>query len=110
MLQEALLRHGKHEIHLVEDGKEAIQAFQICKYDFVITDYNMPKANGIVVAKAIRSIDDDIPLVIYTGNSDFVAEMIEQYDIPSIIVCCKTEIKDLLQLVKEYQKVMFEMN
>jgi PAS domain S-box-containing protein len=47
----------------------------ICKkYDLIITDYVMPKVNGIALAKKIRE-KCDVPIIIYTGKgSEEVAE------------------------------------
>ena len=38
-------------------------------YDCIISDYQMPKIDGIELTKKIRS-NSDIPIIIYTGKGD----------------------------------------
>jgi len=50
-----LLSHLGHKVEISSDGPGALTRFQTGKYNLVITDYLMPKMNGIELAKAIRS-------------------------------------------------------
>lgn len=50
-----LLSHLGHDVELSSDGPGALNKFQSGKYNLVITDYLMPKMNGIELAKAIKS-------------------------------------------------------
>jgi two-component system response regulator PilR (NtrC family) len=53
---EMLLRGEDYEVDLAADGKEAIDLLTGKHYDVVLTDLNMPQANGIEVLEAcIRS-------------------------------------------------------
>lgn len=38
-----------------EDGSVALQMLQVQKYDFVVSDINMPKMNGFELLKAIKA-------------------------------------------------------
>lgn len=50
-----LLSHLGHDVEVTSDGAGALSKFQSGKYNLVITDYLMPKMNGIELAKAIKS-------------------------------------------------------
>ncbi|HZQ46357.1 MAG TPA: response regulator [Verrucomicrobiae bacterium] len=50
-----LLSHLGHKVEISSDGPGALIKFQSGKYNLVITDYLMPKMNGIELAKAIKS-------------------------------------------------------
>lgn len=45
----------------------------------VVTDINMPRMNGLEMAKEIRKLDNNIPIVITTAHSEseFLLEAIE---------------------------------
>jgi DNA-binding response OmpR family regulator len=50
-----LLSHLGHKVELSSDGQVALSKFESGKYNLVITDYAMPRMNGIQLAKAIKS-------------------------------------------------------
>ncbi len=58
------------DIIVAKDGKEGIEKFDNNKIDFVITDINMPKVNGLKFTEHIRDKDKDIPVFILSAHSD----------------------------------------
>ncbi len=58
------------DILVAKDGKEGIEKFDADKIDFVITDINMPKINGLKFIEHIRNKDKDIPVFILSAHSD----------------------------------------
>lgn len=52
-IKSVLVEFG-HRVDLAADAQNALHRFQPEKYDLVITDYAMPKMNGVEVATAIR--------------------------------------------------------
>jgi CheY-like chemotaxis protein len=62
------------EIDSITDPKKAVEKVRIENYDCIITDFFMPKLNGIKMAEEIRKFSD-IPIILYTGHgSEEVAE------------------------------------
>ena len=61
-----------HKVKVYRDGHEGIAAFSDGIYfDFVITDINMPRFDGYMVAKHIRSSErHDTPIIAITGSTD----------------------------------------
>ena len=49
-----MLSHHGHKVETSGTGEEALSKFESGKYDLVITDYSMPKMNGIELARAIK--------------------------------------------------------
>ena len=49
------------------DGKSAWQVFQSENPDLVITDYKMPKWNGVELVREIRKTDKSTPVLLITG-------------------------------------------
>lgn len=51
-------------------AQDVILKVQNSKPDLVLSDFNMPDVDGILVARTIRKVDPDIPVVILTANHD----------------------------------------
>lgn len=59
------------EIHVANNGEEAIEILKNLKPDIIIADINMPKMNGIDMLKTIKSeLELDIPSIITTAHTD----------------------------------------
>jgi CheY-like chemotaxis protein len=43
-----------HAVEVSGDGQDALNRFAPGKYDLIITDYSMPKMNGLELAQAIK--------------------------------------------------------
>jgi len=55
------------KVHTAKDGAEGLEAYKRIRPDLIITDYNMPKMNGIEMAGAIKKIDEEVPIVLLTA-------------------------------------------
>ena len=64
---------------MVSNGEEAIKKYHEIKPDIIVTDIMMPKINGLEVAKEIKSIDENIPIIILSAYShtDMLLEAID---------------------------------
>jgi DNA-binding response OmpR family regulator len=56
-------------ISLRKDGKEALEAYKTGKYNFIIADIMMPVMDGFELAKEIRSMDPEIPIIFLTAKT-----------------------------------------
>jgi CheY-like chemotaxis protein len=91
LLSEALKPHG-YKIDVAEDGVKAIKCIDRNTYDLVITDYKMPKMDGLELTQQIRSKYPSIPILIVTGNGP-VHELLE-----SGATACITKPFNILEL------------
>ncbi len=57
------------EVEISESASEALYNTDIFTYDCLIVDYDMPEIDGISLLKEIRSINPDIPIIVFTGKS-----------------------------------------
>ncbi len=53
-----------------QDGKEALEIFNKSKPDIVITDINMPNMGGLELARNIKALSPDTPVIIITAFTD----------------------------------------
>jgi len=65
-------KYLKKRVDVLEasDGQEGFELF--CKHrpDIVVTDIRMPVMDGLEMAKKIKEIDDEVPVIITTAYSD----------------------------------------
>ncbi len=62
---------GYSNIEEAENGKQALAKLKKEKFDFVITDWNMPEMDGLSLVKAIRSDDElkHLPVLMVTAEA-----------------------------------------
>ncbi len=61
-----------YEVRAESDSMQALEIFRADPdgFDLLVTDYAMPGMNGAELMEAIRSIRDDLPIVLLTGYVD----------------------------------------
>jgi len=66
--------------YVAEDGVQGLELFKKYhnKIDLIITDVNMPNMNGLEMAKAIKAINPNIPIIVATAfsNTEYLLEAI----------------------------------
>jgi two-component system, NtrC family, response regulator AtoC len=64
-----LLSRSRYDVIEAEDGLEAIQILGSRPIDLVITDLNMPRADGLQVLRHTREKHPKVPVLILTGEN-----------------------------------------
>jgi DNA-binding NtrC family response regulator len=83
VLTEAL-RDAGFEVLEASNGEAALQLMENPDHiAAVVTDFHMPGANGVAVARRARDRHPDIPIVLITGRPDLVSD----YEIEQPFVC-----------------------
>ena len=57
------------DIIIVRDGDECLKELNRKIYDMVFMDINMPKKDGFTLAKEIRMVNTDVPIIFLTAKS-----------------------------------------
>jgi DNA-binding response OmpR family regulator len=78
VLQRSLRMEG-YEVRVAGDGISALEQAHAFLPDLVILDLGLPKLDGIEVAKALRSSEDDVPILVLTAR-DAVESRVEGLD------------------------------
>ncbi len=60
---------GYTDIREASDGKEALKELRISKFDFVVTDWNMPNMSGLELLTIIRKEFDSLPVLMVTAEA-----------------------------------------
>jgi len=73
-------REDGHEAVIAYTGEEGLTLLRQNRPDAVLLDIRLPKMNGIEVLRAIRSIDQALPVIIITGLAT-PAEIVEAQEL-----------------------------
>ncbi len=67
-----ILRSAGFQVDCSASPMDSMRKFQSegIPYDLIITDYSMPKMNGVEFAKRAKQIDSQIPIILCTGNKN----------------------------------------
>ena len=68
MVIEARLENLGLTIEMAEDGEIGLAKAKSQKYDLIVTDWSMPKMNGVAMAEEIRKFDQLTPIVLQTST------------------------------------------
>ena len=68
LLREYLIAKG-YDTDLYPDGEAAYKGFQKNQYDICIFDVMMPKKDGFTLAKEVRMINSEIPIIFLTAKN-----------------------------------------
>ncbi|MEW4562797.1 response regulator [Bremerella sp. JC770] len=64
------LKRSGFEVTCVEDGQEAWEAIQQDRPDILITDFHMPRMDGLALCRTIRAHSEtaDLPIIMLTAK------------------------------------------
>ena len=70
VLYQAIFEDYVKEIVLAKDGEDGYEKYISYNIDLIITDYNMPKLNGLDMIKRIRISNKDIPIILVSAITE----------------------------------------
>ena len=62
-----------HEVDHAPDGKEALTRYKPGRFDLVITDYSMPRMNGVELAEIVKRRSPKQPILMITAFAFTIA-------------------------------------
>ena len=68
--RKTVLEELGHKINVASSGADALEQFSQHKYDLVVTDYKMPRMDGLELIVRLRKQAPDIPIVLISGFVD----------------------------------------
>jgi DNA-binding response OmpR family regulator len=63
------LQMNDFDVRLCRDGLEGLAAFREGKYQLCILDVMMPKMDGFTLAREIRKLDEQVPMIFLTAKN-----------------------------------------
>lgn len=90
---------GEALVDPFRDGSSFLQAFSQKPYDLVFLDIEMPELDGISVARRLRQLNKDVPIVFLTGHIEYA---LEGYEVNALRYLTKPISMPKLQEVLRY--------
>src|SRR5258708_18862969 len=70
MARRTVLEELGHKVHTCSSGQEALEQCGKQRFDVVVTDYKMPKMNGIEFIRELRKHHPGVPVILISGFTD----------------------------------------
>src|ERR1700737_2542010 len=86
-----------HGITTAATGQEALECFAKQTFDLVITDYKMPKMNGVEMIGQIRSCAPHVPIIVVSGFVDALGLNESNTGADMVIQKSATEVQHLVR-------------
>ena len=64
------LTFAGYNVDCVNDGEEAMRSLEKNSYSLLITDYMMPKLNGIELIKRVKGLNLSLPIIGISGSDN----------------------------------------
>ncbi len=122
-IREIYLDSIKEEVEVVyfaSDGEEGYEAYLSYRPDIILLDINMPKLDGLSLAKKIRENDSNVKIIITTAYSeqDKLLQAIELYLIkyilkpidPTTLKEALKKAKKEISLQREEEKIIYVLD
>ena len=82
-----LLREDGYDVEVVLDGQAAIARLGCAPTpDVLVTDYRLPRANGLEVMLAGRRLHPGLCVVMVTSYPEVIARLDQRSDVPTVIL------------------------
>src|SRR5436190_4884001 len=67
LVRKAILEEQGFVITTATTGEEALEGFAKGKFDLMVTDFKMPKMNGIELIRRVRPLDPAVAIILISG-------------------------------------------
>jgi len=97
-----------YKFHVANNGQEGLELFEKLRPDIIITDIMMPKKTGLEMAKEIKIIDANIPIIILSAFSD-TEKFLDAIDVGVVKYFIKPfDPDELLEYIKSLETLFSE--
>ncbi len=67
LVRRLLLEELGYSVRVARNGEEGLTSFQADNFDVVVTDYKMPRMNGVELIQQIRKINPNARVILLSG-------------------------------------------
>jgi CheY-like chemotaxis protein len=81
-VRKLILEREGYDVLTASDGTAGLELFAAHPVDLVVLDYNMPEPNGAAVARKMRTLKPEVPVIMLSAHFDppaDVADMVDAY-------------------------------
>jgi CheY-like chemotaxis protein len=70
LICQTMLEANGYKVHTACDGKEGLQTLEKHPIDLVIIDNRMPGMTGVELAKEIKTVNKNLPVLMFSDSGD----------------------------------------
>ena len=67
LVRRSMLEELGCSVQIAIDGEQGLKLFEGSRFDVVVTDYRMPRMNGVELIQEIRKLDPDARVILLSG-------------------------------------------
>jgi CheY-like chemotaxis protein len=95
----SVLEELGHRIATASNGVDALEQFGSRRFDLVVTDYKMPRMDGLELIVGLREIAPDLPVILISGFVDSLGLNEESTGADVVIQKSANEVSHLVRAV-----------
>jgi ATP-dependent Lon protease len=95
----SVLEELGHEIETAGNGADALEQFGEGAFDLVVTDYKMPRMDGLELIARLRKVAPDTPVILISGFVDSLGLSEENTGADVVIMKSANEVSHLVRAV-----------
>ncbi|HXK03070.1 MAG TPA: response regulator [Verrucomicrobiae bacterium] len=100
LVRKSLLEEIGYRVQIATNGDEALKAYATNLFDVVVTDYRMPRMNGVELIQQLRVINPDVRVVLLSGFVDPLGLTVENTGADVVLAKSSHEPSQLVRSVK----------
>lgn len=100
LLCELLTQEG-YKVYEARDGNEALQAMGKRRYDVVLSDYHLPKMDGLMLLNMSHTVWPETPVILTSSDPDFLEEATSRARNAYACLPKPFELERLLQILRD---------
>lgn len=97
--RKCVLEELGHRIATAVNGVDAMEQFASAKFDLVVTDYKMPRMDGLELIAGLRKTQPDLPVILISGFVDALGLSEENTGADVVIQKSANEVSHLVRSV-----------
>ena len=67
LVRKSLLEELGYRVQMARSGEEGLKLFESSNFDVVVTDYRMPRMNGVELIERIRKLNPNARIILLSG-------------------------------------------
>jgi CheY-like chemotaxis protein len=100
LIRRSLLEEQGYHVEVAPGGEEGFELYQASSFDVLVTDYRMPRMNGVDLIRRIREIAVDARVVLLSGFVEPLGLTEANTGADAVIAKSASETTHLLRAIK----------
>ena len=67
LVRRSLLEEIGYDVKIASNGEDGLKTFEAHRFDVVVTDYKMPRMNGMELIQRLRALNPNVRVVLLSG-------------------------------------------